>query len=344
MLTFILGAALIAAAPQDTLPLPPEQVHEIIIHNRVLTRVNEKNITVLDVVKHMDVFLSRHFPHYLNSNTARYHFYKMHWRTSLQQIIDNELMTADAESKEIKVSDGDVREEIQARFGPNVMKTLDQLGLTPEEARKLVHQEMLVQRIQGFRVTSKVLQKISSQSIKDAYLQFLHENPTKNLWKYQFISIRSSDPTIVEELSHHLASLQEKSQGSLSAAVDLLKEQLPPEKHSLLSVSQEFETEDKSLSQTYREILSTLQKGEWSPPQLQTSRDGSSVVRIFHLKERTHQKPPAFTALATNLRMQLLNQAADQEMQNYRAKLYRRFNFDDQSLDIPPQFEPFTPR
>lgn len=343
MLSFILGAALIAA-PQETPPLPPEQVHEIIIHNRVLTRVNEKNITVLDVVKHMDVFLSRHSPHYLDSNTARYHFYKMHWRTSLQQIIDNELMTADAESKEIKVSDGDVREEIQARFGPNVMKTLDQLGLTPEEARKLVHQEMLVQRIQGFRVTYKVLQKISSQSIKNAYLQFLHENPPKNLWKYQFISIRSSDPEIVEELSYHIASLQEKSQGSLSAAVDLLKEQLPPEKHSLLSVSQEFETEDKSLSQTYREILSTLKKGEWSPPQMQTSRDGSSVVRIFHLKEHTHEKPPAFTALATNLRMQLFNQAADQEMQNYRAKLYRRFNFDDQSLDIPPQFEPFTPR
>jgi hypothetical protein len=334
-LSFILGAALIASSQQAP-PLPPEQIHEIIIHNRILTRVNEKNITVLDVVKQMDVFLRQNLPHYLESNTARYHFYKTHWRTSLQQLIDNELMAADAESKEIKISDGDVREEIQARFGPNVMKTLDQLGLSYEEARKHVHQEMLVQKIQGFRVTSKVLQKVSSQTIKDAYQQFVHDHPPKNLWKYQFVTIRSADPT----LSETLISLKEKSGGDLATAIDLLT----ADQQTTVSLSQEFETEDKSLSQTHREILAKLKQGDWSLPASQSGHDGTTTLRIFHLKAHTHEKPPAFTTLANNLRMQLLNHIADEEMQTYRAKLYKRFNFDDQSLDIPPQFEPFTPR
>ncbi len=343
MLPFIL-AALLTAAPQEPPPLPPEQVSEIIINNRILTRVGDKNITVLDVVKQMDVFLNRHYPHYLNSNTARYQFYTMHWKTTLQQIIDNELMTADAESKDIKVTDGDVREEIQSRFGPNVMGTLDQLGLSYEEARKLVQQEMVVQRIQGFRVTSKVLQKVSTQNIKDAYKQFLQENPPKDLWKYQFVTIRSDNSETMQNLASQLVALKEKSQTSLAAAVDLLKEQLPPESTTTLTVSQEFDTEEKALSQTHRETLSQLEIGKWSQPTLQTSRDGTSVVRIFHLKNHTKERPPVFTAVANSLRMQLLNDIADQELKTYRAKLYQRFNFDDRLIDIPPNFEPFIAR
>ena len=111
-----------------------------------------------------------------------------------------------------------------------------------------------------------------------------------------------------------------------------------------MTVSQEFDTEEKALSQTHSETLSQLEIGKWSQPTLQTSRDGTSVVRIFHLKNHTKERPPVFTAVANSLRMQLLNDIADQELKTYRAKLYQRFNFDDRLIDIPPNFEPFIAR
>jgi hypothetical protein len=333
-------ALLLASAPMTPPPLPPEQVHEIIIHNRILTRVNGRTISMLDVVKNMDVFLSRHYPHLFNSTTARFQFYTTQWRTTLQQMVDTELMVADAESKSIAVTDGDVREEIQSRFGPNVTATLDKLGLTREEAKRLVWQEMLVQRIQGFRVSAKVLQKVSSQTIKEAYRHFLKENPPKNSWNYQFATLRSSSS--LAEIAHQFISLKDLSQNSLNTAADLFKEKLPQD--VTLTISQEFETENKAISAAHRSILSQLEQDQWSTPMTQTSQDGTTVVRIFHLKHHTQEKAPAFSSLVNQLRMQMLNQTADEEMTTYRAKLYKRFNFDEKSLDIPPQFEPFTPR
>jgi hypothetical protein len=280
----------------------------------------------------------------MDSKTARYQFYSSQWRPTLQQMIDHELMVADAESREVKVSDGEVREEIQTRFGPNVMGALDQLGISYDEAREMVHQDMIVQRIQWVRVTSKVLQKVTSQEIKNAYQKYLQENPAKEEWKYEFVTIRAPEEAAAQELALKLAELKEKSQQNLTVAADLFKAELPPESTATLSVSQEFTLEDKALSQAHRDVLSQLKPSEWSAPTAQLSRDGTTVVRIFHLKDHTKTKPPAFAAVSNDLKNSLLNETAEQESKVYVANLHKRFGFDEKSLDIPPRFEPFVAR
>ena len=228
--TLLFSALVLGTLAADGPAMPQmEQVHEIVVNNRILTKLNGKNISVLDVMKQMDVFLSRYYPQYMDSKTARYQFYSAQWYPTLQQMIDHELMVTDAETREVKVSDGEVREEIQTRFGPNVMGALDQLGITYDEAREMVHQDMIVQRIQWFRVTSKVLQKVTSQEIKNAYQKFIQENPAKDEWKYQFATIRAADEAAAKEFAGKLADLKEKSQGNLTVAADLLKAELPPE-------------------------------------------------------------------------------------------------------------------
>ena len=343
--TLLFSIAILGFLQAQNPSLPPiEQVHEIVVQNRILTKLNGKNISVLDVMKEMDMFLSRYYPQYMDSKTARFQFYSTQWRNTLQQMIDHELMVTDAETREIKVSDGEVREEIHSRFGPNVMGTLDQLGVSYDEAREKVEQDMIVQRIQWFRVTSKVLQKVTSQEIKNAYQKYLKENPAKEEWKYQFVTIRAADEAAAQELAHKLAALQEKSQGDLTVAVDLFKAELLPESTPTLSVSQEFTLEDKSLSQAHREVLSNMKPLEWSAPTSQLSRDGTTVVRLFHLKDHTKSEPPAFSAIANELKQNLLQETAEKETKTYIAKLHERFNFDDKSLDIPPHFEPFLAR
>lgn len=342
--TLLFSALILGTLQAAPIPPPVEQVREIAVHNRILTKVNGKNISVLDVMKHMDVFLNRYYPQYANSKTAKYQFYSTQWRQTLQQMVDHELMVADAESREIKVSDGEVREEIQTRYGPNVMGTLDELGISYEEAREMVQQDMIVQRIQWVRVTSKVLQKVTSAEIKKAYQKFLQENPAKEEWKYQFLTIRSSgEAEISSEIAQKLFAYQEKSQGNLAVAADLFKAE-SPDSTVTLTVSQEFDVEDKALSQAYREILSQLDQGQWSKPTTQQSRDGTKVVRIFHLKDHTKTTPPAFATVANDLKQSLLNEQAEIENKTYLAKLHQRFNFDEKSLDIPPHFEPFTAR
>lgn len=349
MLKTLLFSALLFGSLQANPLMPPvEQVHEIAVNNRILAKINEKTISVLDVMKQMDVFLSRQYPQYMNSKTARYQFYSTQWRQTLQEMIDHELMVADGESHQIKVSDGDVREEIQTRFGPNVMGTLDQLGISYDEARDMVQQDLIVKKVEGFRVISKTLQKVTSQEIKAFYEKYLQENPPKEEWKYQFLSIRGLDPTeetIPEkngrELALNLMNFKENAQKNLAVAADLCKAQLPEDAKTTFTVSQEFNVEDKDLSQSHRDALSQLKPDEWSGPISQLSRDGSTVLRIFHLKEHTKTKAPAFTALANDLKQRLLNKTFEEEKRAYVAKLHQRFNFDEKSLDIPPNFEPF---
>jgi len=346
MLKTLIFSALLLGTLQSA-PVPPvEQVQEIVVQNRILTKVNGRNISVLDVMKHMDVFLSRYYPQYRDSKTARYQFYSTQWRQTLQQMVDHELMVADAESREVKVSDGEVREEIQSRYGPNVMGALDELGISYEEAREMVQQDMIVQRIQWLRVTSKVLQRVTSVEIKNAYKKFLQENPAKESWKYQFLTIRTgsdADENTYRELALKLSAFEEKAQGNLAVAADLFKAEFP-ESTATMTVSQEFDVEDKALSQANRDVLSQLHNGQWSKPTAQVSRDGTTVTRIFHLKDHTKSKPPAFAAVANDLKQNLLNEYAEIESKAYLTKLHQRFNFDEKSLDLPPRFEPFVAR
>ena len=336
MFTSLILAAALHASPM--LP-PPDQIQEIVVQNRVLTKINEKTISVLDVMKRMDVFLSRYYPQYMESKAMRFQYYSTQWRQTLQQMVDDELIVADAVSREVKVSDGEVREEIQLRFGPNVMKTLDTIGLSYEEARKLVHEEMIVQRMQWLRVTSKALQKVTSQEIKQAYADYLQSNPAKEEIKYQFLTIRAEQGT---DLAERIEALKETAHNSLMAAADLFKQKTQLDSSTSMTVSQEFAVDQKSLSQSHKDVLQNLRVGEWSAPTVQISRDGSSVVRIFHLKDRSHAKPPAFETIANELKQHLLNEAAQKESEAYLVRLHQRFNFDETALDVPPNFEPFS--
>ena len=139
--------------------LEHEDTQELVIYNRILAKVNDKTISVIDVMKKMDLFLQKYYPHLVDSKLARYQFYSAQWRDHLTQMIDQELMLADAAKIELKVADAEVREEIMNRFGPNIMTILDQLGLTYDEARKMIYDEMIMQRMIWFRVNSKALEQ-----------------------------------------------------------------------------------------------------------------------------------------------------------------------------------------
>lgn len=347
-LLFAFAAPLTAVEPM--MPPSMEEPQHLVINNRILAKINGKTISVMDVVKKMDVFLSQAYPQYVNSKAARYQFYTAQWRNTLSQMIDNELMMADADSIELKITDGEVRESLQERFGPNVMANLEKIGITYEEARDMVHADLVVGRMNWFKINSKAILSVNPQDIKAAYKEYCLKNPPAEEWKYQVLSIRGVDQALLAPLTAKAqALLTEPEIEAQASPLQTVYEKISNEgldPSITLNLSPPYEVADKSLSANHKEILAKLRPGMLSLPLAQPSKDGSVVYRIFHLKEHVKKELPPFEKVSESLFEQLAEKAAAREANQYLAKLRQKFSFEEKHFQeaLPPDFQPFTLR
>jgi hypothetical protein len=322
-----------------------DEPQDIIVYNRILAKVNGKTISVIDVMKKMDLFLQRYYPEQSASKLARFHYYSKHWRDSLSQIIDQELMLADAEHIELKVSDAEVREEILTRFGPNIMATLDSIGVTYEEAKEQVYNEMVVHRIMWYRVHSKALRAVNPQDIKEAYRLYCQKNPPFEKWRYQVLSVRAQQQDVAASYSQRAFALLQEGGTPFSSLPAELKTQ--EEENVSIALSPELEGDGKNLSASHKEVLKNLIPGTFSQPIAQVSRaDNSTVFRIFFLKESQKEEPSSFEKMAETLKDQLFQQAVAKETSHYIAKLRERLGYDEKHMVevLPADFLPFAMR
>jgi hypothetical protein len=335
--SFLAVNAQTPSAPQE------RNGEELIVYNRILAKVNGKTISVIDVMKKMDLSLQKHYPHLMDSKVAKYQFYSTQWREFLTQMIDTELMIADAEKLEIKVTDAEVREEILNRFGQNVMPELEKLGIGYEEAKAMIHDEIVVNRMQWFRVNAKALSKVNSQDIKEAYQDYCAKNPEMQQWQYEVLSIRSPDKTASEALASRAIELL-NNKLALASVTEQLK---TPDEATAITLSDEMQADEKTISTSHKEVLQTLAEGEYSAPIPQVSRaDNSVVYRIFHLKKHSKKELSPFEKMADPLKENLLQQVAEQENKQYITKLRQRLGYDEKHTTetLPTDFEPFALR
>ena len=259
-------------------------------------------------------------------------------------MIDNELMLADADSIELKVNDSDVREKLQERFGPNVMANLEKIGITYEEAREMIHSEIVVQRMHWFRVNSKALLSVNPQDIKIAYKDFCEKNPPQDEWKYQVLAIRGTEPTSVTPLTERIQSLLSTAEASLLAVYEKVSNEENRDPSVTLTLSPLYEVNDKSLSASHRQTLSTLTPGSLSQPIAQPSKDGSIVSRIFYLIDHVKKQPPPFEKISDRLFEELAEKASEKEASLYVTRLRQKFSFEEKHFQetLPPDFQPFA--
>jgi hypothetical protein len=305
---------------------------KIAIQNSILAKVNGETISVIDVKKKMDLAFHRSYPHLENNTAARYQFYEGSWRHVLMEMIDHQLILTEAAEKEIPLSDTDVREEMESRFGPNIMFTLDRIGLTFDETWKIVKDELLVQRMTWWFIHSKAISQVTPQDIRQAFRIHVKENPAFEELRYRVIAIRGEDPQATAEKVRNI--LIEKAL-SPESAIAVLKEMDPT-----IQVSSEFVANDKELSDAHKSALYQLTPGSYSVPVLQKSKaDNKVVARIFYLNEKTFHPAPQFDSLAHTLRDQLIQKAVTQESSTYLTKLRKNHPFYE---NIPEDFHPFS--
>lgn len=320
---------------------------ELVINNRILATVNGKSLTVIDVMKKMDVYLARSYPDFARSAKNRYQFFATNWRNTLKQMVENLLIIADAERLDAKiVTDAEIREKIHERHGPNVMASLDQLGITLEEAWEMIYQEMVVHKMTGYRVVNKAMDKVGPQEIKKAYEQYLVANPPKEEWKYRVISIRSATELLGNIYAQQACALLHGDPLSFEELAQKLKDSLNAETEVKLNVSQEYQIEGKDLSDSHKMVLAALQPGTYSEPIPQVSRQDRSIVhRIFYLQEHVVTPAPTFDAMVENLQDEILQREVLKELPHYIERLQKQFNITKDPLEaIPSDFQPFTLR
>lgn len=345
---WLLSTPLCAAMPQMQGPSLFQQQHQqepqLTIHNAILAKVNGNTISVLDVMKKMDLIFHRAYPQFIDNKAARYQFYVASWERVLNDMVNTELMLADAKDKEIKLSDGEVREEMETRFGPNIMFTLDQIGITFDEAWKLTKNEMFVTRMTWFFANSKALHAVTPETIRLAYREHCQQNPASDQWNYQVITIRSDQNEQGEELAQKAYNALAQKPDDLRATLQDLPNLAKLFPSSSIQISPEYRAEAKDLSESHLAVLESLSENSFSKPVIQKSRfENKDIHRIFYLKSHEKEKGPAFDDLSVKLKDDLLQKASETELNTYLEKL-RRFYSHGQPLveKLPENFQPFV--
>lgn len=334
LFTFLFATLSLAANPMVDF----SQDQKIAVQNTILAKVNGKTISMIDVKKKMDMIFHQSYPHLTSSNQARVQFYEASWRRALMDMIDNELIISDATDKEIKITDGEIREVMEERFGPSVMQTLDKIGLTYEETWKMVKNELIVQRMSWWFIQSKAVSSVTPQDIRQAYRLYVKENPAYSDWKYRVVSIRVDQAD--DMLSEQVYQLLNES----GKAPTLLEEELKKFEAPGISIaiSNEFNAKTQELSDIHKASLETLSPGAYSKPSFQVSRaDKKTVYRIFYLIDKMDVPAPAFEDLAQQLRGDLIQKAVVHESEVYLGKLRKHYGF-EAAKAIPDDLHPFS--
>lgn len=322
----------------------PEQP-QLTVKNRILAKVNGKAISVLDVMKKMDLVFHREYPELSSSIPAKFQFYSQFWREILNSMIDEELILANAAEIKLTSSDADARQELEELFGPKVVLNVDKLGLTYQEALKMVNDELLVRKMDYFMVHSKVINRIGPKEIKAAYELYIQENPVEATWTYQVVSIRSAHELQSAAAAEQAYQLLTKENVPIDSLPGILKTKAILKEKASVSVSEEFLKTESTISSQHKDVLATMAPNTFSQPVAQVSRaDRNTVYRIFYLKQQTPRGVIPFAQVEERIKNQLIEKATEEESSLYHKKLRLRFGINDDYLSsmIPKDFEPFA--
>ncbi len=320
-----------------------EQAKQIRINNRILTVVNGKAITLLDLVKNMDVLFHNQYPEYASNPAARFQYYQSSWQAVFRDLLDKEFIKADAKEKKLTVEEGELREQMEGMFGPKIMERLDQIGLTYEEAKEMIANDIIIQRMLMHMVGAKAQSKITPELIHKAYLEKIEEMKQAGSWKYRFISIRAENDELCQTTAKNCEKILKDE--PLDNLVDKYKEKFGEPKEAKISISKTLLNEQTALSQDFLTALQNLKENDFSKALKQKSRSNKQeVYRIFQLIEHKTPPLPSLTEAEGNIRKSLLQRAQAKESENYLNKLYKHYGFDLDSIEklLPKDFEPFV--
>lgn len=347
-LTLLLITSFFFCAPFDSfcqLPNFQKEEPKIFVNNRILAHVNGKPITTYDLVKKMDMTFYKNYPEYVSSNEARFQFYQEAWKYILDDLLNEELILADAKEHKIEVSSGDVRQEIEAEFGPNVIENLDKAGMSLEEATKSMQSELTIQKMIAIKANSKALRQVTPSVIRKMYQEYIQNPDNKNqtTWNYRVVTIKDRTPEKSEELATKAAQVLNEGI-SVDDLPEVLKTRKLHGRRAKVTISNEIKNNEKEVSSDYKKMLVNLDAGMYSHPFPYKSRaEKGTVYRIIYVKEKIPGGFPTYKEMEPKIKQQLLNQASEKETDMYISKLRQHYHLREEDIktQLPEDYQPF---
>ena len=316
----------------------------IAVNNRILAKVNGNCITVLDVMKKMDFVFYKQYEQYADSTEIRYEFYKVNWQPFLEEMINKELILLDAKELKISVAKGDVRQEIERLFGPDIITNLEKLHLDFNEVWNMIETDLKIQRIMYSKVNFKANNKVLPQLIKEEYTKYLQENKKINKLSYRILSIKDPNHALGAQLSQQVYDLLTVDKLPLENITEYVTSKLNLDSHTKFQVSQTFENTPKSLSKNYSDALKLLKPLEFSKPIAQKSKStGATIYRIFYLESVEESPIDSFHEQEGKIKEKLFEKAFTEEMHEYITLLRNKFYIQEsnQKKENSTNFLPF---
>jgi hypothetical protein len=328
ILFLLLGVFQVAHASENTVSKPA-----IVFDNRVLATVRDQIITVYDVVKKLDMLFYQNYPEHKNNLEARFDFYRAHWRKMVEDLVDRQLVLSWAEEKQFQVSNGDIRQELEEVFGPEVMMNLYETGFTLHEVQEMIRADILLRRIIYFYVRLPVSATITPKRVKEAYYNKVKEMQDAELicWKSVTVKTKDGNRAIVDTVralfqNEHLSL--EDVQKKVPEGVEV-------------SVSPLFRSEKREISPSILSILEKLSCGAYSEP---FSGKGDNW-RFYCVESREKKEVPSFAEVEEAVRDELAYPEIEKKTKLFFDDLRRQYHvkqlFSSEQLLA---FDPFTIR
>lgn len=316
----------------------------IVIDNRVLANVNNQPISVMDIMKKMDTHFYRDFPHLIESDVARYQYYKGHWKYVLDDLINNELMFTDAKRKKIEVTHGDVRQELDRLYGPSIITNLDKIGLTFDDVWDITEKELYVRRMIGSILYLKGAFDASPEDLLSAYEKYVQEHPKADEWTYRMVTFRGANAKENASIASDILKESDLNKADFKTMAMLFREKIKTFEPKEINISETFKLKGTEISDNHQKVLKQLSPSSFSEPVEEMSRaDRAPLYRIFYLANYTPGGKTDFSEVEDTLKEALIQSKVDTEVSSYLAELRSQFGVsqDDLQQTALQQFQPF---
>jgi hypothetical protein len=315
----------------------PSSRASIVVENRVLATVRDQVITVMDVMKKLDMIFYQQFPQYRKMPEARYEFYRANWRKVFEELVDRQLIISLAEEKQFTVTNGDIREELEEAFGPNVMMNLYEEKLSMHEVHDMMKADILLRRIIAFYIHSPVMSSITPEVLKEAYQKKVKEMEGRRGWVWRSVTIKSRGKDCPKEEADAVWRLLEKERQPLETVLSTRPEGIE------CTASQPFRSEQHEIAPALLNVLESLPLHSFSEPASATSRsDPHQSWKCYIVDEHFEPEPPTFLELEPTIRQEMASPEITKRTISFfddlRKQYYVKHIFSSEELLT---FEPF---
>jgi hypothetical protein len=244
----------------------------------------------------------------------------------------------------VEVTTSEVRQELEASFGPNIIYNLDRIDMTLDEAELILKDDLTIRKMMSFKVNGKAFSSIGPAQIREAYETWVAENKVPESWSYRVVSIRDSDPEAGRVASRRIRRMLTDKGVSFEEVKERAESEQQIFGSTTLTVSDELANTPTDLSDAYKEALEELKPGEFSEPISQVSRkDSTTVYRIFYLASVQEETVPPLRDVETKIKNMLYSKAMEKEGLKYTSYLRNHFTVSDEPFkQLPKSFEPFA--